>query len=375
MTRRHTTFALMALLTLGGCGASEPPAVPQVADPELVVSTETLVTGLAHPWGLAFLPHGEMLVTERPGRVRRIINGSLKELPIPGAPEVVADGQGGMLDVAIHPDFANNRLVYLSYAAACPQGGKTTAVGRGSYRDGLLQEFRPVFVANACSTSGQHFGGRLLFDRDGYLYLTIGDRGDRHRAQNTRDHVGSIVRLHDDGRIPTDNPFVGNDQVDDAIWSYGHRNPQGIALHPESGEIWSHEHGPRGGDEINLIRPGLNYGWPEVTYGREYYGPTIGVTEMAGMEPPLMHWTPSIAPSGMAFYQGDHFPEWQGDLLVGALAGQHVARVRFDGLAPVHEQQLLKGVARFRDVRVSPDGQIYLLTDAPNGALLQLRRL
>ncbi|PKM21671.1 MAG: hypothetical protein CVV10_08205, partial [Gammaproteobacteria bacterium HGW-Gammaproteobacteria-14] len=322
-----------------------------------------------------FLPNNEILITERSGALRRWINGVLQESPVSGTPTVVVDGQGGLLDIAAHPDFSNNRLIYLSYAAACEAGGKATAVGRGIYQDGALQDFTPIIVSNACSSAGQHFGGRILFDRDGYLFLTIGDRGDRYRSQNGKDHVGAILRLRDDGSIPDNNPFIGNATMDDAIWSYGHRNPQGIALHPETGAIWSHEHGPRGGDEINLIQPGLNYGWPEVTHGREYYGPKIGTPEKEGMEPPLKHWTPSIAPSGMAFYQGEIFPQWQGDLFVGALAGQHVARVRFDGVNEVEEEKLLEGVARFRDVRVGPDGLIYLLTDAPNGALLRLEPL
>ncbi|MFN3713340.1 MAG: PQQ-dependent sugar dehydrogenase [Alcanivoracaceae bacterium] len=367
------TLIVASLLAISGCGVEEPLEAPVASEPALQVTTETVASGLAHPWGMAFLPKGEILVTERAGRVRRVIDGKLDASPIPGVPAVVAHGQGGMLDIALHPDFTNNRLVYLSYAAACPEGGKTTAVGRGSYRDGLLQRFTPVFISHACSTSGQHFGGRLLFDHQGYLYLTIGDRGDRYRAQNGRDHAGTVLRLHDDGRIPKDNPFVEDDDIDDAIWSYGHRNPQGIALHPDGRQIWLHEHGPRGGDEINQVLPGRNYGWPLVTFGREYYGPKIGATEMEGMEPPLKHWTPSIAPSGMAFYQGVVFPQWQGDLFVGALAGKHLARVRFDGLQEVEEEKLLEDMARIRDVRVGPDGFLYLLTDAPDGALLRLK--
>ncbi len=339
----------------------------------ITINVETVASGLEHPWSIAFLPEGEILITERPGRLRRVVDGQLDAQPITGLPAIAAGGQGGLLDLALHPQFTRNRLLYLSYAAACDKGGRTTVIGRGEYRNGKLDGFAPIFVPRACSDTGQHFAGRILFDRDGYLYLTIGDRGERDRAQNGRDHAGTVLRLYDDGRIPKDNPFVSDDDIDEAIWSYGHRNPQGIALHPDGKQIWLHEHGPRGGDEINQVLPGKNYGWPLVTYGREYYGPTIGSTEMEGMEPPLKHWTPSIAPSGMAFYQGEAFPQWQGDLFVGALAGQHLARVRFDGLQEVEEEKLLEDMARIRDVRVGPDGFLYLLTDASDGALLRLK--
>ena len=369
---------ILAALLLAGCGDETPPpptdttgAAPH-APP---VTVETVVRGLEHPWSIVFLPEAEWLVTERAGRLRRIRDGKLDPTPVPGAPRVAAGGQGGMLDLALHPDFFRNRLLYISYATHCEDGGRTTAVGRGEYRDGTLQNFAPVFIARACTDTGQHFAGRMLFDRQGYLYLTIGDRGERDRAQDGSDHVGTVVRLHDDGRIPKDNPFIDDPTMDDAIWSYGHRNPQGIALHPDGEQIWLHEHGPRGGDEINRILPGRNYGWPLVTHGREYYGPKIGVPDMEGMEPPLKHWTPSIAPSGMTFYQGVVFPHWQGDLFVGALAGQHLARVRFDGLKEMEEEKLFNELARFRDVRTGPDGFLYLLTDAPNGAILRLKPL
>lgn len=375
MNLHHALVALGAL-TLSACGNADS-GKPNSDNQSSAVTfdRETVVTGLEHPWSMAFLPNGEILITERPGRLRRVINGQLHASAVTGVPSVAVHGQGGMLDIALHPAFSDNRQVYLSYALPCANGGNTTAVGRGEYRDGALQNFKQVIVTNACSDKGQHYAGRMVFDQQGYLYLSIGDRGERDRAQNGNDHVGSILRLHDDGRIPQDNPFVGNDDFDDAIWSYGHRNPQGMALHPDGKQIWLHEHGPRGGDEINQVLPGKNYGWPLVTFGREYYGPKIGVTEMAGIEMPLKHWTPSIAPSGMAFYQGDAFPQWRGDLFVGALAGQHVARIRFDGLREVKEEKLLEGEARFRDVRVGPDGFIYLLTDAPNGALMRLKPL
>ena len=370
---KKTSF-FAAMLLLGACynEHAKDMAVTTQTQP-VAASVEAVITGLKHPWSVAFLPEGEMLITERAGRLRRVIDEELDPQPISGLPAIAAGGQGGLLDIALHPDFLHNRLVYLSYASACNDGGRTTVVGRGEYRDGKLHGFAPIFVPLACSNTGQHFAGRMLFDRAGYLYLSIGDRGERERAQNGRDHAGTVLRLHDDGRIPEDNPFVGNPDFEDAIWSYGHRNPQGMALHPDGKQIWLHEHGPRGGDEINQVLPGKNYGWPLVTYGREYYGPTIGTTEMEGIEMPLKQWTPSIAPSGMAFYQGVVFPQWQGDLFVGALAGQHLARVRFDGLQEVEEEKLLEDMARIRDVRVGPDGFLYLLTDAPDGALLRLK--
>lgn len=372
---KKLSFCAATILLLSACNNDGQTAEPVITEAKqaITVNVETVTSGLEHPWSIAFLPEGEVLITERPGRLRRVINGQLDDRPIVGLPTIAAGGQGGLLDIALHPDFSRNRLVYLSYAAGCDKGGRTTVVGRGEYHNGKLDGFAPIFVPRACSDTGQHFAGRMLFDNAGYLYLTIGDRGERERAQDGRDHAGTVLRLHDDGRIPKDNPFVNDDDIQDAIWSYGHRNPQGIALHPDGKQIWLHEHGPRGGDEINQVLPGKNYGWPLVTYGREYYGPKIGTTEMEGMQPPLKQWTPSIAPSGMAFYQGAAFPQWQGDLFVGALAGQHLARVRFDGLQEVEEEKLLEGMARIRDVRVGPDGFLYLLTDAADGALLRLK--
>ncbi len=372
---KKISFCAATVVLLTACNNDDPTTltVTTKAEQPITINVETVVSGLEHPWSIAFLPQSEMLITERPGRLRRVVDGQLNAEPIPGLPAIAAGGQGGLLDIALHPDFFRNRLVYLSYAATCDKGGRTTVVGRGEYRDGKLHDFAPIFVPRACSDAGQHFAGRMLFDNAGYLYLTIGDRGERERAQNGRDHAGTVLRLHDDGRIPEDNPFVDDDDFDDAIWSYGHRNPQGIALHPDGKQIWLHEHGPRGGDEINQVLPGRNYGWPLVTFGREYYGPKIGTTKMEGIEMPLKQWTPSIAPSGMAFYQGVVLPQWQGDLFVGALAGQHLARVRFDGLKEVEEEKLLEDMARIRDVRVGPDGFLYLLTDAADGALLRLK--
>jgi len=350
-----------------------------------------LVSGLEHPWGLSFLPDGRILLTERPGRLR-IVRASriapkpssdlprtaqedlLEPLPVSGVPQVVARGQGGLLDVALHPQFAENGLVYLSYAGA-GEGGIGTEVVRGRLVGNRLEEVRVIFRMKPKSDTRQHFGSRLVFDRAGYLFITLGDRGDMDRAQRTDDHAGSVIRLHDDGRIPADNPFVGKPGWKPEKFTLGNRNMQGAALHPQTGELWTHEHGPQGGDEINVIRQGVNYGWPVITYGVNYgVGTKIGEgTHKAGMAQPLHYWVPSIAPSGMAFYTGEKFPRWRGDLFVGALRDQMLVRLRLDGEKVVHEERMLQGVlGRIRDVRQGPDGCLYLLTDERDGVLVRL---
>ena len=263
----------------------------------------TVVEGLEHPWGLAFLPDGGMLVTERPGRLRLVRQGRLDPQPVAGLPAIAAKGQGGLLDVALHPDFAQNRLVYISYAAA-GEGGIGTEVARGRLSGHRLEDVETIFRLQPKSEKGIHFGSRLVFDRAGYLYITLGDRGEMERAQRWDDHAGSVIRLHDDGRVPVDNPFKRHSGWKPEIYSIGHRNVQGAALHPQTGELWAHEHGPQGGDEINIVRAGNNYGWPVITYGVNYgLGTRIGMgTHQEGMIQPLHYWVPtSIAPSGMAF--------------------------------------------------------------------------
>jgi aldose sugar dehydrogenase len=366
----------LALATLVACGntggVSESPATEPPSPQEVPHRVVTVVEGLEHPWGMAFLPDGGILVTERPGRLRIVRDGRLSE-PVSGVPQVRAQGQGGLLDVALHPDFASNRLVYLTYSKP-GAGGATTAVARGRLEGNALTGVQDVFVADAWASGGQHFGSRIAFDSQRYLYLTIGDRGDRDRAQNRGDHVGATIRLHDDGRVPADNPFVGDPNARDELFTWGNRNAQGMVVHPETGAVWQNEHGPRGGDEINLMLPGRNYGWPLATGGEEYRGGTIAVREHGGdLEPPLLEWTPSIAPSGMAYYGGDAFPQWRGDFFVGALAGQHLRRVRFEGTRFVEQESLLHDRGqRIRDVRVGPDGFIYLLVDASSAPVLRL---
>ena len=334
----------------------------------------TIADGLDHPWGMAFLDDSRILVTERSGELRLIENGVLNVTPVVGLPTIVAKGQGGLLDVVLHPDYRQNGWIYFSYVAT-GKGGIGTEVGRARLEGMRLEQWQTLFRMEPKSGGGRHFGSRLIFDRDGYLFITLGDRGDRPRAQQLDDHGGTVIRLHADGSVPADNPFVGVKGVRPEIFSYGHRNPQGIAFHPASGELWLHEHGPQGGDELNWVRPGRNYGWPVITYGVNYgIGTRIGEgTHKAGMEQPLHYWIPSIAPSGMAFYTGDRFPGWKGDLFIGSLKFQYLVRLKLDGQKVVREEPLLKGeYGRIRDVRDGPDGYIYLLTDAPNGKLLRL---
>lgn len=373
MTRYRTlapvTGLLLALLTLP---VSQATGVEDSQHHRFEI--ERLGQGLSHPWGLAFLPDGDLLVTERPGRLQRMDATTGERQRIGGTPEVAAAGQGGLLDIALHPDFADNRYVYLTYSAY-GRGGMTTHLGRGVLDDDQLLDFQVLHAATPYSGGGRHFGSRIVFDDAGYLYMTVGDRGRRDRAQELDNHHGKLLRLHDDGRIPEDNPFVDEDGAEPAIYSYGHRNAQGMTLHPETRALWLHEHGPRGGDEINLPRPGLNFGWPKATFGTEYHGPEIAPDPpVPGLEPPIHHWTPSIAPSGMAFYTGEAFPAWQGDLFVGALAHRHLERLRLDGSEVIEQERLLEGLDwRIRDVRVGPEGHLYVLPDRGSTPLLRLR--
>src|SRR5499426_3164583 len=282
-----------------------------------------IVQGLEQPWSLSFLPDGRMLVTEKAGRLRVVHNGKLDSAPVAGLPQVTVHGQGGFFDAIPHPQFEKNQLVYLSYAAR-GDDGVGTELARGRLVGNRLENVEVLFRQSPKGSRGQHFGGRIVFDRNGYVYLTLGDRGEMPRAQKPDDHAGSVIRLHDDGRVPQDNPFVGRPGWKPEKFTLGNRNMQGAALHPQTGKLWTHEHGPQGGDEINVIRAGVNYGWPVITYGVNYgIGTRIGEgTHKEGMAQPLYYWVPSIAPSGMAFYEGDRFPRWKGDLFVGALAGR-----------------------------------------------------
>ncbi len=372
--RMSPTLAAMVFMVSSGALAQDA-VVETEAGP---VSVSTVAGGLSHPWGLAFLPEGRMLVTERDGRMRIVdADGALSD-PLGGLPEIWVSGQGGLLNVALSPDFETSGVVFFTFSA--PDGGDAgTAVARGQLvEDGdgaRLANVETIFSMNDKDRSGRHFAGRMSVAGDGTLFFAIGDRGTMERSQDFSDHAGNVLRINPDGSIPDDNPFVGDDGVADEIWSTGHRNIQGMAIHPETGVLWTHEHGPRGGDEINIPQPGENFGWPIVTYGIDYSGATIGegIQERDDLVGPLHHWTPSIAPSGLAFYQGDAFPDWQGDMLVGALAGSALHRVRLDGEEVVGEEVMLTELGeRIRDVRLGPDGLVYLLTDAGDGRILRL---
>lgn len=334
---------------------------------------ETVASGLEHPWSIAFLPDGRQLVTERAGRLRMIQNGSLQEAPVTGLPELVVSGQGGLLDVVLHPQFTDNNTLFLSYAHR-NRDGMTTRVARATLNGTRLEEVTVIFEAAPRGNTSRHFAGRMVFDRDGLLYVAVGDRGEMDRAQDLEDDAGGVHRITVDGKPAPGNPFVGKAGANDTFYSWGNRNIQGMVRHPVSGEIWSHEHGPRGGDEINIIRSGINYGWPEITYGIDYSGlPITNRVKKEGMAQPLHYWDPSIAPSGMAFYTGEHFPGWQGDLFVGALKMQKLVRLTIDDGKVTEEEDLLTDLgARIRDVRMGPDGMLWLLTDAPQGKVYRL---
>ena len=372
--RRRTLRALGAAMVLPALG---PVGRARAADADARVNPVRVAAGLQHPWSLAFLPDGSMLVTERPGRLRRVTPDGRVSAPVAGVPTVHASGQGGLLDVVPGPGFAQDRSVFLSFAQPTRNGART-AVARGTLSaDGAtLRDVSVIFAQKDDPSGGHHFGSRLVFARDGTLFVTLGDRyGHRDRAQDLDSHLGKIVRIRADGSVPPDNPFVGRAGALPEIHSLGHRNVQGAALHPETGALWSHEHGPQGGDELNLEKPGANYGWPVITHGREYVtGFRIGEgSAREGIEAPLHQWTPSIAPSGMAFLTSDRYPGWRGSLFVGALKFRLLARLELDGTRVVREERLLAGrEQRIRDVRQGPDGLLYLITDAGDGELLRL---
>ncbi len=330
--------------------------------------------GLDSPWGISFMPDGNMLVTERVGHLRIVSpSGQISE-PLSGVPKVFAMQQGGLLDVELDPDFSNNKLVYIAYAE--PEGAKAgTAVARAKLVDGALNDLQVIFRQHPKTVGAQHFGSRLVFAPDGNLFITLGDRAKHiEEAQNLSNHLGKLIRIRPDGSIPDDNPFVTNKNAKPEIWSYGHRHIQGAAINPKTGELWLHEHGPRGGDEINIPKPGKNYGWPKASYGVHYsMAPIKDEHAEQGFEEPIYYWTPSIAPSGMIFYNGSLFPGWRGNIFVGALAGRHIARLVVDGNKIAGEEQLLSNTLRFRDVEQGPDGAIYLLTDEEqDGKILKI---
>lgn len=356
------------MLALIGLAPASAPAAGQKA-----YRAVTVAQGFVHPWGMAFLPDGRMLVTERPGRLRIVTASGQISKPVSGLPEIAAIGQGGLLDVALHPDFKTNALIYFSFAEPGP-GGQGTAVARARLEGLSLLDVTIIFRQQPKLSGGFHFGSRLVFARDGTLYISMGDRGRMGQAQNRRNHQGTIARVNDDGSIPGDNPFIDHPDALPEIYTYGNRNVQGMALNPWTGIVWAQEHGPKGGDEVNILKAGANYGWPVITYGIDYDGSIISdLTHKKNMEQPVLHWTPSIAPSGMAFYDGKRFPQWRGDLFVGALKDRHLRRIDLDGDKVVGQEILLEELGeRIRDVRAGPDGYLWVLTDARRGKLIRI---
>ena len=335
------------------------------------VNVEAVATGLDSPWGLAFLPDGRMLVTERPGRLRIVAADGTISAPVSGLPRIEAPGQGGLLDVALDPAFAETGLIYLSFVEP-GEGGVSTAVARGRLEDAALRDVEVIFRQVPKLPGRHHFGSRLAFAPDGTLFVTLGERNEFEPAQDNTNHLGTIVRINPNGSVPADNPFIGRSDALPEIWSYGHRNVQGAAIHPDTGTLWTHEFGPRGGDELNIPEAGKNYGWPLVSWGRHYWGGGIpDPPSRPDLAQSIYHWTPVISPSGMTFYTGEMFPEWQGNLLIGGLTSQGVVRLTLDGERVTGEERIDMG-ARIRNVRQGPDGAVYLLVDARDGAILRL---
>lgn len=377
MPRYPWSMALAAFALLPALAQALPEAYYPSKEGQLTVAT--VAEGLRNPWALAFLPDGKhILVTEKPGDLRVISPEGKVGPPLSGVPSVWAEGQGGLLDVVLSPDFKSDRTVYLSYAEEGDDGKAGTAVGRGQLSSDLrhLDDFTVIFRQQPKLSEGNHFGGKLAFDRDGYLFIALGENNQRATAQDLDKLQGKLVRILPDGEIPKDNPFVGQDKVRPEIWSFGHRNQQGAALNPWTGKIWTHEHGPRGGDEINIPKAGKNYGWPIATHGINYSMlpiPEAKGKHVEGMEDPHHVWEKSPGISGMAFYDSPTFKAWDHDLFIGALATKELIRLQLEGDRIVHEERLLGELdARIRDVRVGPDGFLYLLTDAKDGALLKV---
>ncbi|MEX2601860.1 MAG: PQQ-dependent sugar dehydrogenase [Balneolaceae bacterium] len=401
LKKTFTPLITLIALIAAGCGAPDEQESATAGNGDVYESIHhnfrvtTVVDGLHHPWAIAFLPNGDKLVTERgsnslPAQLRIIRDGELLPDPVPGLPEIRTGGQGGLLDVIPHPDFENNNLIYISYSKPNDDGSEgTTAVIRGTFENDQLQNVEEIFEAQAWTGGQGHYGSRLAFDHDGYLFVTVGDRQanpgggleaqQEHPSQDLSNHYGTVNRIHDDGSVPSDNPFLDEEGALPEIWSYGHRNPQALAVHPETNDVWATEHGPQGGDELNHIRPGVNYGWPIIGFGVNYGAgsPLHEIINRDELELPVHHWTPSIAPAGMAIYSGDQFPQWQGSFFAGGMSGQYqiLARVTVQGTDFVAEEVLLPGEYRIRDVREGPDGYIYLAIDDRGGEATPIVRL
>jgi aldose sugar dehydrogenase len=378
----YPCFFLIAAISLSSCAMPDGPVQPRDDVPEAEGwQAEQILSGLEHPWSVIWTAEDTMLISERPGRLRIVSGGTLEPEPLAGLPEIYNDGQAGLMDLSLHPDFEENRLLYFTFAQG-DENQNSTAVGRAVFSENALHETEIIFRAEPLKSDDQHFGGRMAWLTDGTFLVTIGDGGNRPQsidgvlsreyAQKPDSHLGKVIRLHDDGSVPEDNPFLNEPGIKPEIWTLGHRNIQGVAADPETGHVWASEHGSRGGDELNLLEAGKNYGWPVVTYSREYYGPRISdKTAKPGMEDPKAVWTPAQAPSGLAVYTGDVFPEWKGSLFSGGLQGEQVRRIVLDGDTVVREESLTIG-RRVRDVRQGPDGHLYILTDHANGELIRV---
>ena len=380
MKRQLCGVLVVAIVALGGARLSAQGPMRSALHDYRVV---TVAEGLVQPWSMAFVPGGDVLITERPGRLRIVRGGKLLPTPVAGVPEVAYENQGGLLEVALHPNFAANRFVYLTYAKKRPDGtGNTTALVRARFEKDALTGVTQLF--ESVSTGRGHFGGKIAFDGKGHLFLTLGDRQvppegnlEKHPAQDLSNHHGKVVRLNEDGTVPADNPFVGKAPAQSEIWSYGHRNVQGIAIDPATGNVWTNEHGPQGGDELNLERAGKNYGWPVIGFGVNYTtGKAIhSGTHKEGMEQPLHIWVPSIGISGAMFYTGDRFPQWKGQLFIAGMAGEQLGRVTIAGEKVLSRETILPGIGRIRDIRQGLDGFIYLATEDRDGKPTSVVRL
>lgn len=376
------SIAFAGIVSLSLAAAMTPPVAAQSAPPvfrtdEATVKVVTVASGLENPWAMAFLPDGRLLVTERPGRMRVVGKDGRVSPPLENVPPVFASGQGGLLDVTLDPDFAASRMLYFTYAEpgdGPERGGAGTALASARFAGTRLEDVKVLFRQQPKLSGGLHFGSRVVVGPDDKLWLGLGERYRRDEAQNLNVHLGKVIRLNKDGSVPADNPFVGRSDARPEIWSYGHRNIQGMARHPQTGAVWLNEHGARGGDEINIPERGRNYGWPVITHGVDYSGAKIGIgSEAPGMEQPLLHWTPSIAPSGMAFYGGSRIPAWRGNLFAGSLNSFLLVRVVLDGARVVKQERLLAGLEeRIRDVREGPDGYLYIATDNAEGRILRI---
>ena len=363
MIRSSLFLVFFALATLA-CQAQNDPRHADILPDAKNVSYKLVVSGLNNPWGFAFLPNGEILITEKAGRIKRVKpSGEILDANVKGGPESIRQGQGGLMDIALHPDFENTPWVYFTYASNEGKGnGAMTAVSRAKWDGATFTDHTVLYKGSPNTRAGQHFGSRLAFDREGYLYFSIGDRGQRDvNPQDITRDGGKIYRIHDDGRIPDDNPFTDLRGAKKAIFSYGHRNPQGMALNPATGDIWAHEHGPRGGDEVNLIQKGKNYGWPVISYGINYSGTRFtDITEKEGMEQPVSYWKPSIAPCGMDFLNNSAYSDWDGNLIVGSLKFSYLVRCVIEDDKIVLQERIAEGIGRVRSVRQGPDGYLYV---------------